>query len=497
MKMDLVRKSGILLHPTSLPGRYGIGELGTEAFRFIDFLSLAGQKLWQVFPLGPTGYGDSPYQCFSAFAGNPLLISLDELKKEGLLQARDLVIKRPFDDSRVDFGRIILYKDEILNKAFVNFKKQLYTACPDDFDSFCDFNRDWLDDYSLFMAVKGKFNGKPWNEWDNDIKLRDKKALKKYQIELKEQIEYHKFLQYLFFKQWLSVKEYANSRGIDIIGDIPIFVAYDSADSWAHPEMFLFDRELKPVKVAGVPPDYFSSTGQLWGNPLYNWKKLKFTGYQWWMRRFETAFRRFDYARLDHFRGFAANWAVPYGQPTAEYGKWEKGPGKDLFRKVEQSLGGLQIIAEDLGVITDDVKELRDGLGFPGMKILQFAFDSVENNEYLPHNYHKNCVVYTGTHDNDTTSGWYRSLKNSDKLYVNAYLHSAGKNITSDFIRLAWASAAGFAIAPIQDILNLGSSARMNRPGTASGNWQWRLKKNQLTSNIAEGLRDLTILYGR
>ncbi|SDC34055.1 MULTISPECIES: 4-alpha-glucanotransferase [unclassified Candidatus Frackibacter] len=495
--MEFKRESGILLHPTSLPGKYGIGSLGEEAYDFIDFLILSEQKLWQIFPLGPTGYGDSPYQSFSAFAGNPLLISLDKLKESRLLSEDDLSKEANFVEGKVDYGQVIDFKMPLLEEAFYNFKETASQLEKNKFFRFCQEQGEWLENYATFMALKEHFKGKPWFEWEESIKLREADALKKYKEELQERINLQKFMQYLFFKQWRELKAYANQNGIKIVGDVPIFVAYDSAGVWANPDIFKLNKDREPVSVAGVPPDYFSKTGQLWGNPLYNWDRLKEEGYRWWIARLEATLELVDIIRLDHFRGFAAYWAVPYGEKTAVNGEWKAGPGKDFFNKVKEELGELPIIAEDLGVITDKVEDLRDHFGLPGMQVLQFGFNSKEDSEHLPHNYSKNSVVYTGTHDNDTTLGWYQKKEAKIKDYIREYLNGNDENICWDLIRLAWSSVAVFAIAPLQDILGLGSEARMNTPGEAAGNWQWRYTKEMLNKDKVDRLKRLTKIYYR
>ena len=497
------RSSGILLHPTSFPGKYGIGTLGKEAFSFIDFLKKSHQKLWQIFPLGPTGYGDSPYQSFSSFAGNPYLIDFDLLIKDGLLTEDDLKnVNFGDNEEYIDYGAIYNEKFPLLKKAYGNFKnadhdlEREYTE--ELFDKFKQENISWLDDYTLFISLKNHFNGLPWNEWPEDIRSRDEAAISKYTIALKDEIDYQKFIQYLFFTQWLNVKRYANENGIKVIGDIPIFVAADSADTWANLDIFLFDKDLKPVKVAGVPPDYFSATGQLWGNPLYDWDKLKETGYKWWIERVRANLSLCDIIRIDHFRGFESYWAVPFGDKTAENGKWVEGPKMDLFNAIKDELGELPIIAEDLGNLTQGVIDLREATGFPGMKILGFAFDSGEENDYLPHTYTRNCVVYTGTHDNDTLKGWFDKAKPEDREFAMNYLNSRNESeIHWDAIRGAWSSVADIALVPIQDFLGLGSEARINTPGVASGNWQWRLKPQVLTDELAEKIAKLTRIYSR
>ena len=493
------RSSGILLHPTSLPGKYGIGSLGKEAYKFVDFLKKSNQKLWQIFPLGPTGYGDSPYQCFSSFAGNPYLIDFDLLIEQNLLTEEDLKdVNFGGNEEYIDYGAIYNQKYPLLRKAYENFKANENKELKEKLETFKAENSSWLDDYSLYISLKNHFNGLPWNEWEDDIRTRKEAAINKYKAELADEIEYNNFIQFLFFTQWNNVKKYANDNGIKIIGDIPIFVAVDSSDAWANPEIFLFDPELKPVKVAGVPPDYFSATGQLWGNPLYDWDKLKELNYKWWVDRVKANLSTCDIIRIDHFRGFEAYWAVPYGDDTAINGQWVKGPGIDLFNKIKEELGELPIIAEDLGLMTQGVIDLRDATGFPGMKILGFAFDSEEENDYLPHTYTKNCVVYTGTHDNDTLIGWFTKAKDKDKQFARDYLNSQSDNqIHWDAIRGAWSSVANMAIAPIQDFLGLGSEARINTPGVASGNWQWRLKDGVLSDELAERIAKLTKVYSR
>ena len=493
------RSSGILFHPTSLPGKYGIGTLGKEAYAFIDFLKKSRQKLWQIFPLGPTGYGDSPYQSFSSFAGNPYLIDFDLLIEAHLLSEEDL--RDVFfgdNEEYIDYGAVYNQKYPLLRKAYENFKSSDNHEMRENLEHFKRENASWLNDYSLYISLKNHFNGLPWNEWPQDIKNRENAAMEHYKNELADDIEYHNFIQFLFFKQWGDVKRYANENGIKIIGDIPIFVAADSSDAWANPEIFLFDEERKPVKVAGVPPDYFSATGQLWGNPLYNWQKLKETNYSWWVERVRANLSTCDIIRIDHFRGFEAYWAVPYGDDTAINGQWEPGPGIDLFNAIKSQLGELPIIAEDLGLMTQGVIDLREATGFPGMKILGFAFDSGEENDYLPHTYTKNCVVYTGTHDNDTLIGWFQKAKEEDRQFARDYLNSRSDDeIHWDAIRGAWSSVASMAISPVQDFLGLGSEARINTPGVAAGNWQWRLRHGVLTDELAERIAKLTRVYSR
>lgn len=494
----MTRKSGILLHPTSLPGRWGIGDLGDAAYTFVDFLAATGQQLWQVMPLGPTGYGDSPYQGFSAFAGNPLLISLDRLLAQGLLASDDLAGAPQFSDQSVDYGAVIPFKQAALRRSFEHFKHAASQAQRDAFAVFRTEQRAWLADYALFAALKDAHGGASWNGWEPSIARREAPAVGEWGSRLSAETERHAYMQWLFFEQWRELKAYANVRGIQIIGDIPIFVAYDSADVWANRAIFELDDAGAPTVVAGVPPDYFSATGQLWGNPLYRWDELAQSGYRWWIERFRATLTLVDIVRIDHFRGFAAYWEVPAGEETAINGRWVLGPGTALFEAVRAALGSLPIIAEDLGVITPDVEALRDDLGFPGMKVLQFAFGSGDPQDlYLPHNYAQRCVVYSGTHDNDTTLGWWRTLPDHERRAVQLYLGRDGSDVGWDFIRLALASVAETAIVPMQDVLSLGSEGRMNTPGRAGGNWGWRYHAGALTLELADRLATLTRIYGR
>jgi 4-alpha-glucanotransferase len=499
------RRSGILLHPTSLPGPFGIGSLGREALAFVDFLEASQQCIWQVLPLGPTGYGDSPYQSFSSFAGNPLLIDLEELAGEGFLAPEHLENAPEFPVDHVDYGRVFAFKREILKSAHLHWKRHGDSATRQSFDAFCERERSWLEDFSLFMAVKRTFEAEDltgaWNSWPVELIQRKPEALERWRASVDEEIKQQKFQQFLFFRQWEAVKSYAADRGIHIVGDLPIYVAYDSADAWSNQELFYFDEQGSPTVVAGVPPDYFSDTGQLWGNPLYNWKRHKDTGYRWWIERIRASLRLVDSLRLDHFRGFEAYWEVPAGEPTAVNGRWVKGPGAGFFKALKNALkqdfGDLPLIAEDLGVITPPVEKLRDRFGFPGMKVLQFAFDEDADNEYLPHNYLRNCVVYTGTHDNDTTLGWYQSENEAVQDQVRRYLGRDGHDIVWDLIRLAFWSAADTALIPLQDTMNLSSDARMNVPSRGGGNWRWRFAKDMITEQIIGRLRELSQLYGR
>ncbi len=491
------RKTGILVHPTSFPSKYGIGDLGSGAYDFINFAEASGCKIWQVLPIGPTGYGDSPYQSFSSYAGQPLIISPEKLIDNGLISEGEIEIKE-WDPRKVDYGEVIPYKFSILNKAYENFKKSDDKDFLKAYDAFCKSHKLWLDDYALFMASKDYHGGIVWNEWDKEIAFPDKKSKKKWTKKLADKLEYYKFIQFLFFKQWLDLKEYANNKGIKIIGDTPIFVAYDSADVWTEKDLFYLDEKGYPEVVAGVPPDYFSETGQLWGNPLYKWENHKKDNYKWWTNKIKHSLELVDILRIDHFRGFDAYWTVKYGSETAIDGVWNAGPSKDLFEKIEKKLGkGLPIIAEDLGIITKSVEELRDAFNFPGMRILQFAFEGLEENPHLPHHYTKNSICYTGTHDNDTTLGWYFSLNEAGKDKIRRYLNVDGNNIVWDFIRMAIASSSDTAVIPIQDLFALGSEGRMNTPGVASDNWQFRFTYDMLHSDIKEHLLYLNKLFGR
>ena len=491
------RASGILLHPTSLPGKYGIGTLGTSAYEFIDFLVKAKQQYWQILPLGPTGYADSPYQCFSAHAGNPNLIDLDILVKSRLLAADDLADYPHFPESTIDFEGVQQTRLPLLHKAYHSFTLNANNVDKMAYRNFLKDQAIWINDYALFRAIKANRDQKPWYLWENPLKMREPEAIKAIQTLLHEEIDFHKFMQFLFFRQWIAVKDYAHTHKVKIIGDIPLYVALDSADAWANPEIFEFDENLNPIRVGGVPPDYFSETGQLWGNPLFRWDVLKETGYRWWIDRIRTSLFLYDIIRIDHFRGFAAYWAVPAAEKTAIKGEWIPCPGKEFFDALRTEFGILPIIAEDLGVITPDVEELRDGFDLPGMKILQFAFDSSEANDYIPHNYVKNCIVYTGTHDNDTVVGWFNAATPDDRKYVLDYMNTVDHDIHWSFIRLAWSSVAYTAIVPMQDLLGLGTTARMNLPGTTQNNWQWRALPDDFSPELAAKLAHLTLLYGR
>jgi len=493
--MKFERSSGVLLHPTSLPGRYGIGDLGPSAFQFIDWLADAGCKLWQILPLGPTGYGDSPYQCFSAFAGNPYLVSPDFLLRDDLLHPDDLAGIPDFPADEVDYGRIIPWKLNLLERAFIRFKSAP-KAVRQEFDHFCAENVSWLPQYALFMALKEAHGGGAWGEWPEALRQRDSDALAEAGVRYADAIERYTFYQFVFYRQWTAVRDHAHHRGIRIVGDIPIFVAYDSADVWANPELFFLDEAGQPTVVAGVPPDYFSATGQLWGNPLYRWNVLKERDYDWWIARFRAIFSQVDVARLDHFRGFAGYWEIPAGSETAETGRWVPGPGEDFLEAVESALGELPIIAEDLGEITPDVIELRDQFNLPGMKILQFGFSGPDN-AFLPHNYPTHCVTYTGTHDNDTARGWYESAPEYERDFARRYLNTDGNDFAWKLVRAGWASVAVYAVAPMQDLLGLGTEARMNYPSKLGGNWNWRLLPDELSQELKERVRELNYLYRR
>ncbi|MBU0561825.1 MAG: 4-alpha-glucanotransferase [Bacteroidetes bacterium] len=497
--MKFSRSAGILLHPTSLPGKFGIGDLGKEAFRFIDFMERAGQTLWQVFPLGPTGYGDSPYQCFSAFAGNPLLISPELLMDEGLLTNEDFSNQPNFDTKKIDFGTIIDFKYKILRIAFKNFKssgKEIEKECK----HFCKENSYWLEDFALFMAAKNYHGGVLWTEWDAEIAFRKESKIEKWKKKLQDEIEFQKFVQFKFDEQWRNVRNYANSKNIKIIGDLPIFIAYDSSDLWANRHLFSVNEKGKLEKVAGVPPDYFSPTGQLWGNPLYRWDVMKKDKFSWWRKRLTKMYELVDIVRIDHFRGFEAYWEIPGDAKTAQNGEWIKAPGHELFATIKEKLGDVPILAEDLGVITKEVEKLRDAFKFPGMKILQFAFGEDMEEKFLPHNHIPNCVVYSGSHDNDTTRGFFEKEKQNGSgifEWAQNYMNFYDDNMCYAVIKTAYASVANIVVIPLQDMLNLGSEARMNFPGKLGGNWTWRFTWDQLTDDLADNYKQLTRMYER
>lgn len=484
------RAAGVLLHPTSLPGPHGIGELGPAALAFLEFLAASGQRLWQMLPLGPTGPGGSPYQPYSAFAGNPLLISTAWLREAGLAAPEDLASEYSFNDDRLDFDPVTQFKERLLRRAFARFT-------PDgDFSAFTNAQQGWLDDYALFMALKAEYGGASWTTWEPRLAGREPRALAAARHDFAPEVRFHQFVQYHFFLHCGAVRRRATELGIRIVGDLPIFVALESADVWAHPDYFHLDADRRPTFVAGVPPDYFSATGQLWGNPLYRWDVLARDGYAWWIERLRHALTLCDVVRLDHFRGLEAYWAVPAGEATAVGGAWVPGPRADFLAVARAALGGLPLVAEDLGSITPEVERLRDEFELPGMKVLQFAF-SHPANPYLPHNHVRRCVVYTGTHDNDTTRGWWETLTGAERAFAQAYLGIRGADISWDLIRVALASVADLAIVPLQDLLALGSEARMNAPGEPAGNWRWRVNADALTPALAARLRALTELYDR
>ncbi len=492
------RSAGVLLHPTSLPGSCGIGDLGPAARAWVDALARARQQWWQMLPLSPTGYADSPYQCLSTFAGNPNLISPDDLVEDGLLRRRDIA-GRSFDARRVDFGKVIPFKTGLLVRAWGNFKRGAARRLKREFEKFCVEERSWLKDFALFMALKEAHASASWFEWEPELVERRPGALARVAKSLGEAVRQHEFRQFLFFRQWRALKSYANAHGVKLIGDIPIFVSADSADVWSRPGEFLLDERRRPKVVAGVPPDYFSKTGQLWGNPHYDWKAMKRTGYAWWIARVRATLQMVDVVRVDHFRGFEAAWQVPGGDATAQRGRWVKGPGADLFDKLRRTLDSLPIIAEDLGVITPAVDALRTRFNFPGMRILQFAFGGAVENRFLPHNYERNTIVYTGTHDNDTTRGWFATASRKERALLRRYVGQKcdGHNVSWELMRLAWSSVADLTIAPLQDVLNLGTEARMNFPGQSSGWWRWRFAERQLTGAALDRLGEITEVYGR
>lgn len=489
-----MRCSGILMHITSLPGNYGVGTMGRQAFAFLDFLADAGQSYWQMLPLNPTGYGDSPYQSCSTFAGNHYLIDLDALVEEGLLKPEEIrEISWSRSDTKVDYGLLYRHRLEVLRLAYRRFEGV------EELDRFCEENQDWLPDFALFMALKQKFGGKPWFLWDRKWKLRQKDAMAEARRELADEIRFFGFVQYLFFRQWNSLRDYAREKKIRIIGDVPIYVPYDSVEVWTSPELFQLDEELDPVAVAGCPPDAFTEDGQLWGNPLYRWDVMKEQGYAWWIRRLEAAGKLYDMVRLDHFRGFESYWAVPYGDATARNGRWVKGPGLDFVNAIKKALPQLDIIAEDLGYQTQEVLDLLADSGFPGMKVLEFAFDPKEPSNYLPYTYTSNSVCYTGTHDNMTLRQWFDTADPEEAQYAKAYMNVwEDKDLVWGMIRTALASVSRMCIIQMQDFLDLDGKSRMNLPGTLSdSNWTWRAKDGIINESLAKKIRELTKLYGR
>jgi 4-alpha-glucanotransferase len=490
------RSAGILLHPTSLPGRYGIGDLGPIAYAWVEALARAKQTWWQMLPLGPTGYGDSPYQSYSAFAGNPSLISPDILVQDGLVAASDLGNVQ-FPANKVDFENVNRFKDWLLDRAWLAFNSGAAGQLRGPFEQFQKDEANWLDDYALFMAIKHAHGDRSWQEWPTSLIRRESTALDHARRELADAIGAQRFRQFLFFRQWANLREHARRHGVKLFGDAPIFVSPDSADVWANPSQFLLDADCRPKVVAGVPPDYFSATGQLWGNPIYDWDRMKADGYSWWVRRLRANLRQVDLVRLDHFRGFEAAWHIPAGAKTAQVGEWVKGPAADFFTVVQRELGGLPLVAEDLGLISKEVHALREQFNLPGMYILQFAYGGAVEFRFLPHNHVRNAVVYTGTHDNDTTLGWWKSITENEQRFLRRYDPHVDEDPVSHLLRTAWASVADFAIVPMQDLLNLGSEARMNVPGTPSGNWTWRMTEAQMATPAFAQLAELTELYYR
>ncbi len=493
------RSAGILLPISSLPSEYGIGCFDDEAYKFVDFLKSAGQSYWQILPIGPTSYGDSPYQSFSAYAGNPYFISLDEFVKDGLITRAECEAADFGENSEsIDYEKLYLNRYPLLELAY----KRSNINSDNEFIRFCAEN-DWLEEYAFFMALKDKFGGALWSEWDDDIKLRCEQTMKKYKSELSEKIGFYKFLQYHFYRQWNKLKKYANQNGIQIIGDIPIYAAFDSADVWAEPSLFQMTENSLPRAVAGCPPDGFSADGQLWGNPLYDWEYHEKTGFKWWISRLEQCFRLYDVVRIDHFRGFDEYYSIPFGDKTARNGHWEKGPGMKLFSAVEKSLGRKKVIAEDLGFMTETVRQLVKDSGFPNMKVLEFAFDSRDTgsrNDYLPHNYNENCVVYTGTHDNQTIASWFKTISEEERKMAREYLcdkYTPDSELYKSFIALIMRSRAELCVIPMQDWLGLDDAARMNTPSTIGNNWKWKMSKSVLTAELSEKIRKLTEIYGR
>lgn len=495
--MQLERSSGVILHPTCLAGPFGIGDLGPSSVQWLDFMDAAGLGLWQILPLNPTGFGNSPYQSFSAFAGNLNLISPIVLVEDGLIALEEIEKHPHFSSKKVDFNRVSRWKKKILKIAFRNFRKAASISIKKEYESFCQDQSFWLKNYSVFMALKDLFKQAAWNAWPDEYKFRDEKSIAKFKEKYSKNIDFHEFVQFCFHMQWQKILAYAQLKKIKIVGDMPIYMAYDSADVWTHPELFELNDKFEPRLIAGVPPDYFSPSGQLWGNPLYCWPMHQKSGFKWWLQRFEKTIQMVDIIRLDHFRGFCGYWEVEANMPTAEIGRWVQGPGKTFFDTVENKLSALPIIAENLGVISKDVDELLIQFNFPGMRILQFAFGSDTNNSYLPHNYPIHCVAYTGTHDNATLKSWYKNLSPEEARLCRQYLNSDEKNIVWNTIRCLWSSVAEFALAPLQDFLELGNQARMNFPGTMEKNWDWRLLPNNLNEKLANKIKELNMVFGR
>lgn len=490
-----MRSSGILMHISSLPSEYGIGDFGIEAYNFVDFLVKAKQKKWQILPLGVTGYGDSPYQCFSAFAGNPYFIDLDELIDRGYLDKTEVVkMNLNKNPQSIDYGDLYINKMKLLRQAYNKAKLDISM----ELHLFYQNNISWIREFALFMSIKAKNNNISWLQWDEEFKYSKSVEVQSFEINNKDEMYFWIFTQYFFLNQWLRLKEYAGDKGVQIIGDLPIYVSQDSCDVWGNPQLFNLDDKLIPITIAGCPPDYFSLTGQLWGNPIYNWEILEGQGYNWWIKRIKYSLELFDILRIDHFRGFESYWEIEYGSQNAINGSWTKGPGMKLFNTIKKELGDLNIIAEDLGFLTDDVRKLIKDSGYPGMKVLQFAFDSREESDYLPHNYDKNCVVYTGTHDNSTAAGWFKIIAKEDLDFAVKYLKlDIDEGLNWGLIRGAWSSTAYLAIAQMQDFLGIDDKARMNIPSTLGGNWTWRINKSDLTNELALRIADLNMTYGR
>lgn len=491
------RKSGVLLHISSLPGSEGIGTTGKEAYRFIDFLRDTGQKYWQILPLGPVGAGNSPYQCFSAFAGDPMYIDLENLVYEGLLDSDDLSELPRFRKKKVQYKQVRAFKYDKLQKAFKKFSKNALAGFDLEYYRFLDEHAWWLNDYALFMSAREEFGTKSWHDWDRKFKHRHEKALSNTGEKLAVEVDFHKFLQFFFFRQWFQLKSYANECGVGIIGDLPLYVSGESSDVWANTDIFLLDEDLQPTEVGGVPPDYFSETGQLWGNPVFNWPRLKEREYDWWMARLHFNLNMFNRVRIDHFRGLESYWSIPAGEKTAINGRWVPAHGYEMLDLLRSQIGDLPFIAEDLGIITPEVDRLRENFKLPGMKVLQFAFTTDASHEALPHNHERNCVVYTGTHDNDTTLGWLRTLAGEERAMVQRYIGDEIREIPLSVMEMALSSVAELSIIPMQDILYLDSKSRMNIPGTAEDNWEWRFSWSQLRQNQRNVLRELTEKYNR
>ncbi len=496
--MQFKRSSGILMHVSSLPGKYGIGDLGKEAYRWVNFLEKTGTALWQVLPLNPTGYGDSPYQGLSAFAGNPLFIDLENLKTLGLLKAADFASPPAFPLRKVAFDKVRRWKRRVLELAYANFKKSKSAELLKEFEQFKQDSTYWLEDFALFMALREQYRLVSWRDWPDAFRLREPQTLLAFEEEHAREIEMQAFFQFLFFRQWYALKRYANERGVQIVGDIPIFMGFDSADVWAFPHLFMLDADRRPTFVAGVPPDFFSKTGQLWGNPLYEWEEHRKEAYAWWIKRVAATLKTVDIIRLDHFRGFAGYYKIPAWSKTAEVGEWVDGPRSDLFDAIQASLGELPFIAEDLGVITPDVIALRERYRLPGMRIFQFAFWENADHEFLPHTYPVDCVAYTGTHDNDTARSWFQHAPGHEQRFSLSYLgHPPAASIAHAMMRAVWSSVAVFALAPMQDLLELGGYARMNLPATTSGNWLWRMRPDAISQELTNWIKELNIVYNR